>query len=341
MKNSTRRVLAAFLALRYVAFTVLTLLALAYSSIVRADEAYPSRKPISLIVPYPAGGASDYSARIFSDVIGKAIGQTVIVENIGGATGVIAANRLLKLPDDGYQIFHGSPNELILPPLVNKSVKFKSEDFELVQPITTATLVVLARRGLDVDNLDDVVRLAQQKGRAPVTYATVGIGSLYHMIGERLRKELDLNLQHVPYQGGGPALTDVAGGQVDLAILPFTVSMVHQQAQGRFKIVSALSNEVPDALKSIPLIKESKLVKNVDYRISGGYFVKTGTPAHEKNALRKAIGTALQDPEVRQKLQHEGRLVAQPMSAQESDAYWTTEISKLRELVKLIDYRPQ
>src|SRR5690606_18433062 len=162
-----------------------------------------------------------------------------IVENIGGATGVIAANRLLKLPADGYQIFHGSPNELILPTLINKSVKFKAEDFELVQPITTATLVVLARRGLDVNTLDDVVRLAQQKNHAPLTYATVGIGSLYHMIGERLTKELGLHLQHVPYQGGGPALTDVAGGQVDLAILPFTVAMVHQQAQGRFKIVSA------------------------------------------------------------------------------------------------------
>ena len=341
MKNSAQHILAVFLTLRYVAFTVFAALALVHGNNVKADEAYPSRKPISLIVPYPAGGASDYSARIFSDVIAKAIGQTVIVENIGGATGVIAANRLLKLPDDGYQIFHGSPNELILPPLVNKSVKFKSEDFELVQPITTATLVVLARRGLDVDNLDDVVRMAQQKGRAPLTYATVGVGSLYHLIGERLTKELGLNLQHVPYQGGGPALTDVAGGQVDLAILPFTVAMVHQQAQGRFKIVSALSNEVPDALKSIPLIKESTLVKNVDYRISGGYFVKAGTPEAEKNVLRKAIGTALQDPQVRQKLEQEGRLVAQPMSLQESDAYWTAEISKLRELTKLINYRPQ
>lgn len=341
MKDVLRKAFVAVFNGRRAAAIAMGALALVLQSTAYADESYPSRKPISLIVPYPAGGASDLSARIFSEAIGKAIGQTVVVENIGGATGVIAANRLLKLPNDGYQIFHGSPNELILPTLVNKSTRFKPEDFELVQTITTATLVVLARSGLNVNNLDELITLARQKESAPLTYASVGMGSLYHLIGERLAKELGLTLQHVPYQGATPALTNLAGGQVDFAILPFSVSMLDLQKQGRLKIVSTLGKVVPDALKNIPLITDSTLIKNMDYRISAGYYVKAGTPEAEKAALRKAIGVALETPAIRKKLELEGRVVAHPMNAAQNNAYWADEIKNIRELVELINYKPQ
>lgn len=340
MKQLRQKAGGVFATCKTIAVIAIASFSMAIGAAVNAAPTFPSEKAISLIVPYPAGGPSDNSARTFSGEIDKAIGQKVIVENIGGATGSIAANKMLSMPADGYQIFHGSPNELILPSFVNKSIKFKPEDFELVQPITTATIVLLTRNGLEVSTLDDFIRLAQNKDRAPLTYASVGTGSLYHLIGERLSKELGLNIQHVPYRGSTPALTDLAGGQIDFAILAFQVLMVHQQEQGRYKILSALGSEVPEPLKNVPLITASKLIKDMDYRIAGGYFVKKGTPAEAKNQLRKAVGAALQNPAVREKLETEGRIVAEPMSADEAQTYWNNEISNIRKLVEMVDYQP-
>lgn len=304
-----------------------------------AQSDYPNRKVVSLIVPYPAGGASDVSARIFSGPIGESLGQNVIVENIGGATGAIAANRLLNLPADGYQIFHGSPNELILPTLVNSAVNFKPEDFEFVHAITRATIVVLTSQSIQANTIDEFLQQAKQNQK-PLSYATVGAGSLYHLIGEKISLNTDIPLQHVPYRGAAPALTDVASGQVDFAILPFQVSMLGLQNEGRVKILTSLGNQLPEPLKDIPKISESQFLNHMDYSISGGYFVKKGTPTEIKDKLNKAVAYALQQPKVREQLESEGRIVFNPMSPADSEALWEIEIQKHRDLVKEIDFQP-
>lgn len=304
-----------------------------------AKTDFPKRKTISLIVPYPAGGASDVSARIFSGPIGVSLEQNVIVENIGGATGAIAANRLLNLPADGYQIFHGSPNELILPTLVNSAVTFQPEDFEFVHAITQATIVVLTSQHISATTIDEFLLQAKQ-AQKPLSYGTVGAGSLYHLIGEKMSLNTDIPLQHVPYRGAAPAITDVASGQVDFAILPFQVSMLGLQEEGRIKILTSLGNQLPEPLKNIPKIQDSQLLNHFDYSISGGYFVKKGTPKEIKAKLNKAVAYALEQPKVREQLEMEGRIVYTPMSPEDSEALWAIEIQKHRELVKEIDFQP-
>lgn len=305
-----------------------------------AAQDYPKDKPISLIVPYPAGGPSDASARIFSEAISEYLKHSVVVENIGGATGAIAARRMLSDAADGYTFFHGSPNELILPTLTNKAVTFQPEDFELVQAITTATIVVLTRAGLEVNNLDDLIRLAKNKDGAPLTYGSVGNGSLYHLLTERIKKDTGINVEHVPYRGSAPALTDLAGGQIDFAVLAFQTSMLGLQDQGRLKILSTLGSVAPEPLKDIPKIQDSELLKDFDYGIRGGYFVKAGTPEEVKKVLRAAVGYALEKPDVRERLEIEGRIVYNPMSAEENEALWNNEISSLRELVDVVGFEP-
>ncbi len=137
-------------------------------------QTFPT-KPVTLMVPYPAGGVSDVIARTLNVSLAKHLGQPVIVENLGGASGAIAAQKVLNAPADGHIIFQGGPNELILAPLANAAVKYKSEEFRLVQMITINPMAVLARKDLPVNNGDELVAYAKKSAAsgAPMTLTIV------------------------------------------------------------------------------------------------------------------------------------------------------------------------
>ncbi|CAJ96262.1 Tripartite-type tricarboxylate transporter, extracytoplasmic receptor component TctC [Cupriavidus necator] len=281
-----------------------------------AADNFPA-KSLSLVVPYPAGGASDTSARIFGESISKSVGQQVVVENYGGGTGLIGANKVLGAPADGYTFFHGSINEVFLAPMLNPAARYKPQDFQLAAPISDANIVLMVRNGIAVDTLDNFLDYAKKSKGKPLTYATVGIDSIYHLMGDALAARLGVPFLHVPYKGGAPALQGLAGGEVDFAILPYQSSFDSMQQQGRLKVLSSFAKALPPALKHIPLISQSRLVPDFEYSIGGGYFVRQGTPASRVAVLRKAIGEALAKPEIRAKLEAEGRTVAQPINSQE------------------------
>ena len=129
---------------------------------VLAQAPYPTR-PVTLMVPYAAGAASDFTARALNDLIGKELGGPVIVENLGGAGGAIAAGKVLGAPADGYNVFQGSPSELILAGLVNKAVRFKPADFQWVAPVATSPLVVVVNPQVPANTLDELVALARTR----------------------------------------------------------------------------------------------------------------------------------------------------------------------------------
>ena len=124
-----------------------------------AADPYPT-KPVTLMVPYPPGGLSDSIARALSTPLGKALGQPVIVENLGGVSGALAAQKLLNTPADGSMIFLGSPGELILPPLANAAIKYRTEDFRMLTQLTVNPLVLVARKDLPANTVDELVALA-------------------------------------------------------------------------------------------------------------------------------------------------------------------------------------
>ena len=138
-------------------------------------QSYPT-KPVNLMVPYPAGGPSDAIARIFNTQLGKELGQQVLVENLGGVSGALAAQKVLAAPADGYYVFQGSPNEVILSPLANAAVKLKTEDFRLVHPVADAVMVFVTRKDLPVSNVDELIALARKSADKPLTYGSVEIG---------------------------------------------------------------------------------------------------------------------------------------------------------------------
>jgi len=299
-----------------------------------AQEKYPARA-MNLVVPYPAGGASDATARIFAESFAKTLGQPVLVENHGGAGGMIGANKVLNNPADGYTFFHGSANEVFLQPMLNEAARYKPQDFMLSSLITRAQILLVVRRGIPVDSLDSFIAYAEQQKDKPLSYATVGIDSLYHLMGDALGKRLGLSFLHVPYKGGAPAIQGVAGGQVDFGILPYQSSMDGMHAQGMLNIVTSFSKSLPNTIAHIPLITQSQRVPDFEYTIGGGYFFKKGTPPERVQALRQAIGTALSNPDIRARLESEGRTVGTPVADQQSaDQDFTQMYKQLDQLVK-------
>lgn len=307
-----------------------------------AAQTFPA-KPVTLMVPYPAGGLSDVIARSVNTTLGKQLGQPVIVENLGGASGSIAATKVLGGPSDGYTIFQGSPNELILAPLAISSIKFKSEDFRLVQMIATAQIAFLAKKDLPVNSVDeflDHARKAAKDGK-PLTFASVGPGSFYHLLGEHLSKVSGIPMIHVPYKGGAPAEQDLMAGQVDFFLTPYGKKYDEMHKTGRVKVLAMLNGERLESVKQYPAISESKQLKDFTFKIWTGYFVKKDTPEPVVTALHKAITGTLGDPAVHAALEANSLLLPKPQTLAEADKAYADGMQQFRAIVKSIGLQAQ
>ena len=157
-----------------------------------AAQSYPT-KPVTLMVPYSAGGLSDNIARRVNVPLAATLGQPAIIENLGGASGSIAAQKVVNAPSDGYMVFQGSPNELILAPMVT-GARLKAEDFRLVQAVGDGVMVFVARKDLPANSVDELVALARKSADRPLNYGSVGVGSLYHLILEKAQQEAGIQM---------------------------------------------------------------------------------------------------------------------------------------------------
>jgi tripartite-type tricarboxylate transporter receptor subunit TctC len=306
-----------------------------------AGVAIAQTKPVNLMVPYPAGGPSDAIARIMNTALGKELGQQVLVENLGGVSGALAAQKVLAAPADGAYIFQGSPNEVILAPLANAAVKLKTEEFRLVHPVADAVMVFVTRKDLPVNSVDELIALARKSSDKPLTYGSVGIGSLYHLILENVQATTGVKLAHVPYKGNAPLLTDLGGGQVDFAVLVYSASMGGLAEQGRLKVIGQLGAQRSDLLKNVPTASEGQSLKNFAYKIWTGFMVPKNTPEDIVTRLHAAIGKTLQDPTVRAQLAAQTQVASAPMTLAESAKFFETETARYRDIAKQINLQPQ
>jgi tripartite-type tricarboxylate transporter receptor subunit TctC len=305
-------------------------------------QTFPT-KPVSLVVPYPAGGLSDVIARTVNTALGKQLGQPVIVENLGGASGGIAAQKVLTAPSDGHLVFQGSPNELILAPLAISAVRFKSEDFRLVQMIATAQIAFLTRKDLPVNTVDEFLEYARKRADEgkPVSYASVGIGSFYHLLGEHLSKVTKIPMLHVPYKGGAPAEQDLMGSQVDIFLAPYGKKYDELQKLGKLKVLAMLNSERLESVKHFPAISESKNLKDFTFNIWTGYFVKKDTPEPIVQALHKGITATLGDTTVRNGLEANSLLLAKPQALDAVSKAYADGTAQFRAIAKSINLEPQ
>jgi tripartite-type tricarboxylate transporter receptor subunit TctC len=307
-------------------------------SVAAHAQSFPS-KPITMMVPYPAGGLSDVIARKINPAFAKALGQPVIVENLGGAGGAIAAQKVLNAPSDGYYLFQGSPNELILAPLANAAVKFKTEDFRQIQRVALAPMAIMARADLPATNADELAAYAikQAKEGKPMNYGSVGTGSFYHLLGEQMSKTLGVPMTHIPYKGGADVLKDMLGGQIDIFISPYGLPQVELAKQGKIKFLTVLSPQ----RQTVASVADSKALKTFVYEIGTGYFVKKDTPEPVVQTLHKALTQLLADPEVKAGLQALGAEPASPQSLDAASKAFADEAAQYRAIAKSINLQAQ
>lgn len=304
--------------------------------------AFPSR-PVTLLVPYTAGGQSDVIARLVNQALAKQLGQSVLVENLAGAGGSIAANKVLNAPADGYYLFQGSPNELVLAALANAAVKLRAEDFRPVQMLAWMPMAIAARGDFPASNADELAAYAVQQSKAnkPVNYASVGVGSLYHLLGEQMARNLGVQMLHVPYKGGADVLKDLLGGQIDLFITPYGAAHVALHKQGRVKFIASMSPQRAGLLPDVPTVNESKALHGFVHSIWTGYFVRKDTPEPVVQALHKALVDSMADPAVRAGLEAQGLELARPQSLPEAARLYVEGANVFRDIAKSIQLQPQ
>lgn len=301
---------------------------------------YPA-KTISLIVPYPAGGPSDFFARKVQPDAAAKLGQTIIIENIGGAGGSIGLSKLVNAPADGYTLSAGSPMELVLAPMAIQGVKYKPEDFKLVAQFATTNTILAVRNSLNVKTVDELLALARKSTDKPLSYGSVGPGSLYHLIGEKFSQLTKVQMLHVPYKGIAPLMTDLMGGQIDMAFLPMAGSIPQTLIDGKIQGLAVTSKTPHPLFKQFPAMATLKGLETMDFDIWAGIQVHKSTPDAVVNTLNKAFYAAVENPETRKALEGSGNVVLPSRTPAELARIYQGEIERYRAIAKSINLQPQ
>lgn len=303
-------------------------------------QTFPA-KPITLYVPYPAGGPSDHIARQVQPLASQNLGQNIIVENIGGASGTIGITRALSAPADGHTVILGSPMELILSPLAVQGVRYKTEDMKLVAHLVSTSTILAVRSHLGVNNVNELISLARKSAGKPLTYGSVGNGSLYHLIGEKLAQDARIPLVHVPYRGIAPLMTDLMGGQIDLAFLPMAGSIMQVVQEGRVKGLGVTAKQPHPLFNQYPPLAAMPGLEAMEFEVWAGIQVHKDTPDSVAQRLNQAFYSALQNPEVRKSLEATGNNVMSPRNLADLERLFQHETERYRAIARSINLKAQ
>jgi len=272
-----------------------TLVALAGVSVLARAE-FPD-KPITLVVPFAAGGPSDKIARDLAEALRKPLGQTVIVDNAGGAGGTIGTAKVAKATPDGYTLLVHHIG-LATAPALYRRLPFKvPEDFEFLGLINESPSVLIGKPGLKANTFAELRTWIAANG-GKVNLANAGLGSASHLCGLILQSALKTTMTSVPYKGTAPAMTDLIGGNVDVMCEQAT-NAVPQIEGGKVKVYGVTSLQRPPiaALKAVPTLDEAGL-KGFDVQVWHGLYAPRGTPPAVLAKLNAALRTALKDPDL-------------------------------------------
>ena len=265
----------------------------AFSQVVFPD------KPIALVVPFAAGGPTDVVARMIAIPMGKALGQTVIVENTVGAGGTIAAARVARAAPNGYTIFLHHMGMATAPALYRKLSFDPLKDFEYIGQVVDVPMTLLARKDFPPNNFAELQTYVKAQGDK-VSLANAGLGAVSHLCGLLFMSQIGVELNTIPYKGTGPAMTDLLGGQVDL-LCDQTTQTVPLIKEGRVKVYGVTSLTRLSALPNVPTLNEQGL-KGFEVKVWHGMYAPKGTPAPALEKINAALRAAMQDPTVRQRL---------------------------------------
>jgi tripartite-type tricarboxylate transporter receptor subunit TctC len=294
-------------------------------------QSWPA-KPVRVVVAFAPGGSLDFVTRIVAERLSQDLGQQFVVENRAGANGNVGAEYVARQPADGYMVL-ASADALVSSAHVYKLNYDPLKDLVPVVQFTRQPLVLAVHPSLGVNTVAELIEAA--KKTPGLGYATSGSGSGQHMVGEWLARLAGIKLTHVPYKGGGQAITDLAGGQVKIGSLGSTPVMPHYKA-GRLKIIAQTTAKRAPSLPEVPTYQEQGLAIELDQWL--GLLVPAGTPADVVRRLNAATGKALALPAVQERFAPQGLEVASG-SPEEFAKLYRNDYEKYARLVKELGIR--
>ena len=307
----------------------------AVSRIAWAQESYPTR-PVRLLVGYAAGGPADTIARLMAQWLSERLGQQVVIENRVGAASNIAAEAVVRSPPDGYTLLMVVTAQAINATLYNKLNFHFIRDITPVAGIIRTALVLVVHPSFPAKTVPEFIAYAKASP-GKISMASAGIGSGPHVAGELFKMMAGVNMVHVPYRGGGPALTDLLGGQVQV-YFPTTVSSIGYIRAGRLRALAVTTATRSDALPDTPTVGE--FLPGYDASFWYGIGVPKNTPAEIVDKLNEAINAGLADPTIKARLADLGG-VPMPMSPADFGKLIADETEKWAKVIRAANVRPE
>ncbi|GJG94123.1 tripartite tricarboxylate transporter substrate binding protein [Cupriavidus pauculus] len=286
--------------MRYLISLTLAGLALQSTVLHAADSAQPwPTRPVTIVVTYPPGGGADLMARLIAPGLGRELGQTVIVENRPGAGGQIGASYVAKAAPDGYTLMVDASSYTVNPSLYPRLPYDPAKAFRAVGVMARYPNVLVANPAFPAANVKDVLALARQKP-GTVAFASSGNGSAQHLSGVLFEQRAGVDLLHVPYKGGGPAMTDVIAGQVPLFFANVASSLQHIKA-GKLRPLAVTSHNRTSALPNVPTMQEAGVAGYEVYEWNAA-FLPAATPEAVVTRLSDALQKVMASAEIRQRV---------------------------------------
>lgn len=308
------------------------LLGLAAATVAQAQGTWPS-KPIALVVPFAAGGPTDVVARTLAASMTKSLGQTVVVENKLGAGGNVAAAYVAKAPNDGYTFFIHHNGMATSTALYRKLSYDALKDFEYVSQAVEVPMTLLARKDFPANNFQELVTYIKAN-KDKINLATAGLGAVSQLCGMMFQRAIGMNLTEVPFQGTGPAMNALLGGQVDV-MCDQTTQTVPQIKAGTVKLYGVTTKNRVKVLPTAPTLHEQGL-KDFEVVVWHGVYAPKGTPKAVVDRMNAAVRAALKDPDVVKRMDDLGaEIVPDASNTPEAlQAHLKNEIDKWGPVIK-------
>ncbi|MFM7331094.1 MAG: Bug family tripartite tricarboxylate transporter substrate binding protein [Brachymonas sp.] len=293
-------------------------------------QSYPGSKPITIVVGYPPGGSTDFTARTVATELAKKLGTTVIVDNVGGAGGTLGAQKVASAAPDGYTLIVGANNEMAISKLVTSSVRYDSmSSFTPVGLIASQPMVLVASTKMNVKSTDEFIKLVKANP-GKFSYGSSGVGTALNLAGEMVKEASGSFLVHIPYRGVAPLTNDLIGGQLEFGVFVLSSGLPHIKS-GKVVALGVTEGQRSKAAPEIPALSEHPLLRNVKISSWFGLWGPAGMPAPVTQRLQQALGEVMATGDVRSKLEAAGASFFAP--GQSLADYQRSEIANYKRIV--------
>ena len=305
-------------------------LTLMWGALAANAQSFPS-KPIKMVVPFPAGGTVDFFARVVSTKLSESLGQPVLVENRAGAGGNIAVEAVAKSAPDGYTLLMGSEIVAINTSLYSRLSYDPIKDLAPITLVGTVPNILIVNPALPANSVKELIALAA-KSPGKISFASTGQGTSSHLSSELFKLMANVDITHIPYKGGPPAVADLIGGQVNMMFINMPTGIGHVKS-GKARILAVSSLRRVSQLPEVPTVDQAGL-KGYDTQAWSGLYAPAGTPPEVIAKLNAEVVKILKMPAVREQLAAQG---AEPVgdSPEEFARFMRDEIAKWAKLIKI------